>query len=228
MTEAPGGGLAAVLFDMDGLLVDTEPLWTIAEHELAASLGGEFTPEIKASMIGHGVDTALPIMLAALGRPDYDMDTAVRFLLGRVAELFATPGRIVPQPGAIELLDALAAAAVPIAVVSSSFRVLVDPVLEVLVRDRFAATVAGDEVSFRKPHPDPYLRAAKLLDVDPRRCVVLEDSNSGAQAGLDAGCPVVYVPSMPGLLPVPEATTVASLHDVDLALLRTLVSLVQS
>lgn len=216
------GGLAAVLFDMDGLLVDTEPLWTVAEHEFAASLGGEFTPEMKQMIMGQGIDTALALLLEALGRPDYDPAAAAQFLLGRVTELFRTPGAIVHQPGATELLDALAAAGVPLALVSSSFRVLMDPVLHELGADRFAATVAGDEVSFRKPHPDPYLRAAKLLDVDPRRCVVLEDSNSGAQAGLDAGCAVVYVPSMPGLAAVPEATTVANLHEVDLALLRTL------
>jgi beta-phosphoglucomutase-like phosphatase (HAD superfamily) len=214
--------LGAVLFDMDGLLVDTEPLWTIAEHELAARLGGEFTPEMKAAMIGMGIDTAVPVLLEMLGRPDVDPWAAGELMVGRVAELFGEPGAVVNQPGAEELLNSIAEAGIPAALVSSSFRVLMDPVLGVLGHHRFAVTVAGDEVTRRKPDPDPYLRAASLLQVPPARCVVLEDSTSGAQAGLAAGCPVVFVPSMPAMPPVPAATTVGSLHDVTLDLLDAL------
>ncbi len=220
-------GVAAVLFDMDGLLVDTEPLWTVAEHELAKSLGGRFTPEIKTAMIGHGIDTALPLMLSMLGVPDADPDAAARFLVKRTAELFGEPGRIVPMPGSIALLDALAAAGIPTALVSSSFRVLMDPVLAAIGLDRFAVTVAGDEVSLRKPHPEPYLTAASLLGVVPARCVVLEDSEAGARAGLDAGCATVLVPSFPMAAPsaaIAGATVVASLREVTVGLLDGLVS----
>ncbi|AEH09680.1 HAD family hydrolase [Candidatus Protofrankia californiensis] len=215
-------GVAAVLFDMDGLLVDTEPLWTVAEHELAASLGARFTPEIKAAMIGHGVDTALPLMLSMLGVPDADPHAAARFLIERTAELFGEPERIVPMPGAVALLDVLAAAGIATALVSSSFRVLMDPVLAAVGADRFAVTVAGDEVSRRKPHPEPYLTAARLLGADPARCVVLEDSEAGARAGLDAGCPTILVPSIPAVVAPPLAAQVTvrpSLHEVTLDLL---------
>nr|WP_085950067.1 HAD family phosphatase [Frankia sp. QA3] len=194
---------------MDGLLVDTEPIWTVAEHEAAARLGGEFTPAMKRAMIGHGIDTAVPIMVSMLGRPPADVPATERFLLRRSAELFREPGVIVPQPGAVELLATLRERAVPAALVSSSFRDLMDPVLGVIGRDLFATTVAGDEVSRRKPDPEPYLTAARLLGVDPRRCVVLEDSPSGARAGVAAGCATVLVPSMPDLLaptaPAPPA-----------------------
>ncbi|WP_261558786.1 HAD family hydrolase [Frankia tisae] len=194
------GSLAAVFFDMDGLLVDTEPIWTVAEHEAAARLGGEFTPEMKRAMIGHGIDTAVPIMVSMLGRPPSDVPATERFLLRRSAELFRESGVIIPQPGAVELLAVLREQGVPAALVSSSFRDLMDPVLGVIGRDLFAATVAGDEVSRRKPDPEPYLAAARMLGVDPRRCVVLEDSPSGARAGVAAGCATILVPSMPDLL----------------------------
>lgn len=194
------GSLAAVFFDMDGLLVDTEPIWTIAENEAAARLGGEFTPDMKQAMIGHGIDTAVPIMVTMLGKPLSAVEDTADFLLRRSAELFREPGVIIPQPGALELLAALRERGLPTALVSSSFRNLMEPVLDVIGRDVFAATVAGDEVQRRKPDPEPYHTAAVLLGVDVRHCAVLEDSISGAQAGLAAGCSTVLVPSMaPGI-----------------------------
>ncbi|CAO5248584.1 HAD family hydrolase [Frankia sp. AgKG'84/4] len=243
------GSLAAVFFDMDGLLVDTEPIWTIAENEAAARFGREFTPAMKRAMIGHGIDTAVPIMVSMLGQPESAIEETARFLLRRSAELFREPGVIVPRPGALELLGVLRAQGVPTALVSSSFRDLMEPVLEVVGRDAFAATVAGDEVTRRKPHPEPYLSAAGLLGVDPRHCAVLEDSVSGALAGVAAGCATVLVPSildlpgsdLPGSdLPGAEGTggagargdasppgvaaVVDSLHEVSPALLEALLA----
>jgi len=210
---AAGAAPAAVLLDMDGLLVDTEHLWTIAEEELAASYGRTFTPEIKHAMLGHGIDTAVPLMLSKLG-VDEDPAEAARFLLDRAVELFGTPGLVTSRPGAAELLDLLAAAGVPAALVSSSFRSLMDPVLGTLGRGLFAVTIAGDEVSRRKPFPDPYLTAAAALGVKAAHCVVLEDSTTGALAGLRAGCRTVLVPSMPAL---PSLAEVAAATDAALA-----------
>ncbi|MEX5707482.1 HAD family phosphatase [Parafrankia sp. FMc6] len=213
---------AAVLFDMDGLLVDTEPLWTIAENEAAARLGGRFTPEMKLAMIGHGIDTAVPIMVSMLGRPVSDEPATTEFLLRRSAELFREPGAVVAQPGALELLGAVTAAGVSTALVSSSYRALVDAVVAVLGAHHFTVTVAGDEVARRKPFPDPYLAAIRLLGADPAACVVLEDSLTGAAAGIAAGCVTVLVPSMPiaaADLPGQVAARVDSLHAVDLATL---------
>lgn len=121
---------------------------------------------------------------------------AQRFLLARMRELYA--GGPPLRPGAADLLSALAAAGVPTALVSSSYRVLVDAALRGLAAaapgHRFAVTVAGDEVTHGKPAPEPYLRAAAALGADPGRCVVLEDSAAGVAAGAAAGCVCVYVP----------------------------------
>jgi HAD superfamily hydrolase (TIGR01509 family) len=217
---------AAVLFDMDGLLVDSEPVWSIAEREIADLLGGVFTPEIKVAMIGHGIVTAVPIMLTMLGTTDADPDEVGEWLLRRTTELFREPGRLVLMPGASALLDRLADAGVPTALVSSSYRQLMTAVLEVVGTDRFAVTVAGDEVARAKPFPDPYLAAVAQLRVAPAACVVLEDSDTGARSGLAAGCPTVLVPSPErGAVAPPAGVTVAaSLTAVTTTLLAGLVA----
>jgi HAD superfamily hydrolase (TIGR01509 family) len=187
---------AAVLFDMDGLLVDSEPLWTVAENEIAAELGGAFTPEIKAAMIGQALPVAVPILLEQLDTPQSraaDPDEVGRTLLKRVAELFAD--ELPLQPGALRLVDDVRDLGIPTALVSSSYRLLVDTALEVLGGHRFTETVAGDEVTGTKPAPEPYLLAAERLGVDPARCVVLEDSAAGMRSALAAGCRCVLVPT---------------------------------
>jgi HAD superfamily hydrolase (TIGR01509 family) len=203
---------------MDGLLVDSEPLWTVAETELAERLGGTFTPALKAVIVGTRLEVAVPTFLTELGvtaSPDAVQETSA-WLLNRMVELFGGP--LVLQPGAADLLAAVDAAGVPQALVSSSYRVLVDAVLARGVGP-FATTVAGDEVTLGKPHPEPYLTAAARLGVDPRRCVVLEDTPTGAASGTAAGCAVVAVPSVPGVVidGAPRRLVTTSLADVDLA-----------
>jgi HAD superfamily hydrolase (TIGR01509 family) len=191
-------GLAAALFDMDGLLVDTEPTWTIAEEQLARELGGSFEPELKAAIVGTRLDVAVPTILRWYGVPDTPAQVAetAGWLLRRMVELYAERPTVLP--GAAELLSALRAEGVPLALASSSFRVLVDAVLAHGLGP-FDVTVAGDEVTHGKPHPEPYLAAAALLGVDPRACVVLEDSPSGVASGEAAGCAVVAVPAVAGV-----------------------------
>lgn len=210
---------AAVLFDMDGLLIDSEPVWTIAEVELAGQLGGAFTPALKAAIVGTRLEVAVPTILRWYDAPAGPEDVArtSAWLLERMVGLFAAE-ELPLLPGAAELLAALNAAGVPVALVSSSYRVLVDAVLAHGVGP-FHLTLAGDEVTRGKPHPEPYLTAAGRLGVDPRDCVVLEDSPAGITAGLAAGCAVVAVPSVAGVLITPAARqrVVASLVEVDLA-----------
>jgi HAD superfamily hydrolase (TIGR01509 family) len=215
----------AVLWDMDGLLVDTEPLWTVAEHELAERLGGVFTAEMKAAIVGTRLDVAVPLFLQHLGReatPEAVQDSAAR-LLDRMVELFAQP--LALQPGAADLLKAVDDAGIPQALVSSSFRVLVDAVLAHGVGP-FATTLAGDEVVRGKPDPEPYLTAAARLGVDPVRCVVLEDSPAGVASGEAAGCAVVAVPSVAGVVFETRARRVvlASLDRVSVSLPRLVTS----
>ena len=188
----------AVLWDMDGLMVDSEPLWTLAETELAAELGGEWSDEIKAAVVGTRLDVAVPVILTWLGvdpTPEQVLATSDR-LLQRMVQLFS---RDLPLlPGVRALLQQLDDEGVPMALVSSSYRVLVDAVLAHGLGP-FALTLAGDEVVHGKPSPEPYLMAASRLGVDPERCVVLEDSPSGVASGEAAGCAVVAVPSVPGV-----------------------------
>ena len=216
--------MEAVLWDMDGLLVDTEPLWTVAEVELAADHGATWDERIKTAVVGTRLDVAVPLVLQHFGLPVTAdrVEELSRRLLRRMVELFRTD--LSPMPGAVELFDALRAEGVPQALVSSSYRVLVDGVLAAGYGP-FDVTVAGDEVADGKPHPEPYLTAAERLGVDPERCVVLEDSPSGVAAGTAAGCAVVAVPSVPGveIQPAPRRLVVPSLEKVDVAALRALV-----
>jgi HAD superfamily hydrolase (TIGR01509 family) len=215
---------AAVLVDMDGLLVDTEPVWTVAEVELARQLGGEFTPEVKAAIVGTRLEIAVPTILRWYGAPHDDASVArtSAWLLERMVQLFAGPLEV--MPGVTSLLSACADAGIPTALVSSSYRVLVDAVLS-HGYGPFATTLAGDEVQHGKPHPEPYLTAAARLRVDPQRCVVLEDSPSGVASGEAAGCAVVAVPSVPGVAfePGPRRLVRSSLEGVGLADLAALV-----
>lgn len=222
---AQGPGLGAVLFDMDGLLIDSEPFWTVAEQDLARSVGAAWTPELKAECIGKRIDVTVPIMLAGLGQP-VTLDSvaaASGMLMKRMTELFAE--RLPVMPGVRELLDDLAGNGVPCALVSSSHRVLVDACLRALVGHPFSVSIAGDEVERAKPDPQPYLLAAAGLGVDPARCVVLEDSAAGAQAGVAAGSATVLIPS--ATVPPPTNggwTELTSLTGVTLASLQALVN----
>lgn len=216
--------LSAVLFDMDGLLVDTEPVWTVAEVELAQSLGGAFTPELKTKIVGTRLEVAVPTILSWYDAPRGPAEVAStsRWLLGRMVELFTD--QISPMPGVIELLANLRTQGVPVALVSSSYRVLVDAVLAHGLGP-FDVTVAGDEVVHGKPHPEPYLLACDSLGVGPGHAVVLEDSPAGVMSGSAAGCAVVAVPSVSGVHfdPGPGRLVVRSLSEVTVETLRGLV-----
>jgi HAD superfamily hydrolase (TIGR01509 family) len=218
-------GLQAVLWDMDGLLVDTEPVWTVAEEQLAERLGGTWSDELKARIAGTRLDVSVPTILEWYGvqvTPDVVAETST-WLLERMVDLYRTEVRVLP--GVRELLAKLAHDEVQQALVSSSYRVLVDAVLSHGFGP-FAVTVAGDEVPEGKPAPDPYLLACGLLGVEPKQCVVLEDSAAGVLSGKAAGCAVVAVPSVPGVVIKPGRRRVVlpSLEQLDIAALRRLVS----
>jgi HAD superfamily hydrolase (TIGR01509 family) len=203
---------------MDGLLVDTEPTWTVAEEELADLLGGTWSDELKARIVGTRLDVAVAAILDHYRAPAERHAWASQWLLDRMVELFAAPVRVLP--GVHGLLADLTARGVPGALVSSSYRALVDAVLA--HGFTFDVTVSGDEVEHGKPHPEGYLTAASRLGVDPARCVVLEDSAAGVAAGLAASCAVVAVPGVPGVViePAPRVlvrSTLAGLTVSDLS-----------
>lgn len=206
----------AVLFDMDGLLIDTEPLWTIAEIELATTLGGRWGDDIKAEIVGTRLDVAVPAILRHYGADGSPaaVASASAFLLDRMVELFAADLPL--HEGALELIDAVRERGVPTALVSSSFRVLVDAALRGIGAARFDLTIAGDEVTHGKPHPEPYLLACERLGVAPGHAVVIEDAMSGVLAAEAAGCPVVVVPFVAPVPAAPGRAVLAALTDVDL------------
>jgi HAD superfamily hydrolase (TIGR01509 family) len=212
---ALSGRAAAVLFDMDGLLIDSEPLWTVAEVELAATLGAAWSTELKASIIGTRLDVAVPAILDWYGAPAGPdaVAGAMAFLLRRMVELFATT--LPMMPGALDLVDAVRRLGVPTGLVSSSYRVLVDAALGSIGAGRFDVTLAGDEVVRAKPSPEPYLRACELLGVAAKQVVVLEDAPSGVAAGEAAGATVVAVPSIAPIEATPWRPVVSSLTAVD-------------
>jgi HAD superfamily hydrolase (TIGR01509 family) len=190
--------LGAVLFDMDGLLVDSEPTWFSVERDVFARLGAgrEWTPADAHRMVGQALEvSAAEILHCADADPTA---TSVEEVAGWLVEgMVARMGAGAPwKPGALALIAELGQHGVPAALVSSSHRRLVDVVLGQLPSGAMAASVAGDEVSHTKPHPAPYLRALHLLDVRAETAVVLEDSPTGARSGHSAGCTVVVVPDL--------------------------------
>jgi HAD superfamily hydrolase (TIGR01509 family) len=212
-------GLAAVLFDMDGLLVDTEPLWFETETEVMARLGAPWSVEDQEWLLGGSMERTVGYLLAKATRPASRAEIArwmMEGMLKRTAE-----GRIVVRPGARELIAAVAAAGVPYALVTSSEREFADAVL-VGTGFRFPVTVTSDDVTRTKPDPEPYRLAAKLLDADPSSCVALEDSPNGVASATAAGCRVVAVPSLLPIPPAPGRLVVSSLREVTLETLRAL------
>jgi HAD superfamily hydrolase (TIGR01509 family) len=206
-------GLAAVLLDMDGTLVDTEPHWIACEQELVAAHGGSWTDEDAMALVGKPLLVSAGYLSAVGGVDLAPAEIVERLLDGVVARVRE---RIPWTPGAQELLSSLGAAGVPIALVTMSYRRLAEAVLAGVPEGTFGAVVTGDEVRESKPHPEPYLRAAALLGVDPRRCVAVEDSPTGVAAAEAAGCVTVVVDGVAAVPPAPGRIKVRSLGDLTL------------
>nr|WP_308292267.1 HAD family phosphatase [Prauserella halophila] len=224
-SSAPGeGGPAAVLWDMDGTLVDSEKLWDVVLAEAAQQLGGQLTAEQRTALVGSNMAVTSRRLLEIAGRAVTDEaagEVADRMRV-RTAELFS--GALPWQPGAREALEALRAAGVPCALVTSTERGLTELALDTIGREFFAATVCGDEVDGQnKPHPEPYLRAARLLGVDPGACAAVEDSPVGAASAEAAGCAVLVVESDVPVDRGPRRIFRPSLVGVDAGELRRLI-----
>lgn len=208
---------AAVLWDMDGTLIDTEPHWIQAEYELVTAHGGTWNDDHAHELVGKALlDSAAYVK--EIGGVDMDPVDLVNALMERVIEL--TLEQPTWRPGARELLDELAEAGIPCALVTMSWRAFADAVVGLLPTDRFAAVVVGDEVANGKPHPDPYLQAARALGVEPQDCVAIEDSPTGARSAAAAGCTVIGVPHVVDIPVGVARLLVSSLTDVDVELLR--------
>jgi HAD superfamily hydrolase (TIGR01509 family) len=202
---------AAVLFDMDGLLIDSEPLWLEAETAVMARLGAGWTEEDQAQLLGGSLERTVRYLLGKATRP-VPADLVGEWLMADITERVRQDG--VPlRPGARELLTAVAAAGLPSALVTSSERSFMDAVLA-STRLRFDVLVCAEDVTVTKPDPEPYLLAAKLIGVSPGDCSALEDSPNGVAAAEAAGCRVFVVPSLLPIPPAPGRTVVRSLLDL--------------
>ncbi|GAA3110348.1 HAD family phosphatase [Streptomyces goshikiensis] len=213
--------LQAVLLDMDGTLVDTEGFWWEIEVDVFGELGHRLDEAWRDVVVGGPMTRSAAFLIESTGAAITLMELSV--LLNERFE-----ARIADQvplmPGAERLLAELARHNVPTALVSASHRRVIDRVLRALGPERFALSVAGDEVPRTKPHPDPYLIAARTLGAHPSRCAVIEDTATGVAAAEAAGCRVVAVPSVGVIAPAPGRTVVRSLEDVDLTFLRSLIT----
>lgn len=189
-------GLAAVLWDMDGTLVDSEKLWDVALYETAESLGGVLTEEQRMTLVGSNMDDTAAYLLEVVGHevtPETIASTGDE-IRRRTAGLF--DDELPWRPGAREILAAVRATGVPMALVTSTERSLTELALNTIGREFFDVTVCGDEVEgLNKPHPRPYLKAAELLGVAPEKCVAVEDSPPGTASAVAAGCTVLVIPN---------------------------------
>jgi HAD superfamily hydrolase (TIGR01509 family) len=211
--------LQAVLFDMDGLLVDTEPLWFEVESEVMGRLGGDWSEADQAQLVGGSLRATLDYLLGKAAASVSRELLAGWMLDGMVSRLARAPVPL--RPGAAGLLAEVRAAGVPYALVTSSERVIMEAVFRAAALD-FPVTVCAEDVTRIKPDPEPYLLATKLLASDPGRCVVLEDSPNGAVSAQAAGCRVIVVPNVATVPPAPGRVIVPSLTEVSLAVLSEL------
>ena len=201
----------SVMFDMDGLLVDSEPLWLEAETVVMARLGADWTPADQVQLLGGSLDRTVRYLLGKARRPATPGQVA-EWLMSGVTDLVRDHG-VPVRPGARELLAEVAAAGLPHALVTGSERRFMEVVLA-RTGLRFDALVCANDVSVTKPDPEPYLLAAKLLGADPARSIALEDSPNGVASAEAAGCRVIAVPSLVPIEPAPGRTVVRSLLDL--------------
>ena len=207
---------AAVLWDMDGTLVDTEPFWIQARADLAAEYHVPWNDADAAFFIGK----PLPVSAAAmrnrgvpLAEPEL-IDRLVQHVLDTIRD------RIPWRPGAQELLTRLAQARIPCALVTQAFWPVAGYIAQSAGPDAFLKVVAGDDVTHGEPHPEPYLTAAASLGIRPRDCLAIEDTDAGAASAVAAGMTVLVIPRLGPVPDGPSRSTRETLTGVTLDDLR--------
>ncbi len=203
--NAPWKHPKAVLWDMDGTIVDTEPMWIGGEHALAHEHGAIWTEEDSLSLVGSDLLAAAVYIKHRLDS-DLTPEEIVTWLGDRVAAGLREQQDW--RPGARELIEAYRAAGVPQALVTMSYAYIAEPVVDAL---GFEAVVTGDSVTNGKPHPEPYLAAAEKLGVQAADCLAIEDSRTGAASANAAGCFVVAVPHAVNVPEAPRRAVISSL-----------------
>ncbi len=207
---------AAVLWDMDGTLVDTEPYWIATEFAMAEKYGGTWSQEHALNLVGNALLASGDYIRRHMGIDRTTQEIVDELLDGVVARVqVEVPWR----PGARELLTDLHQLGVPCGLVTMSWQRFVDPILAELPAGTFATIVTGDRVEFGKPHPEPYLTAAAELGREPAECVAIEDSNTGAKSAEAAGCLVLVVENHGTVLPGERRVFADTLEGLDVGAL---------
>ncbi|MEM8549432.1 MAG: HAD family phosphatase [Verrucomicrobiota bacterium] len=187
--------IRGIIFDMDGLMLDTERLYRQAYRQASMELGIDFSDELYGKMIGHRADSSHRILKENLGPEaphDEIIDGARRYYYALIEK-----GGVPHRPGLLEVLDYLDAISLPRAVATSTHGGLTESKLEAAgLTKRLPIVVSGDEVEHGKPAPDIYLRAAGLMDLEPAECLVLEDSSTGLAGAYNAGMTPVLIPDL--------------------------------
>lgn len=209
---------AAILFDLDGTIVDSEPYWIAVEMELAARDGGRWSHADGLSLIGNDLQSSA-VVLRERGGIRGTNDEIIADLIAGVERHNRESG-VRWRPGALALIEMLHTAGVPCAIVTMSYRSLAEAVIQFLPEGSISALVTGDEVTHGKPHPEPYLRAARMLGVDPTHCIGIEDSPTGLASVEAAGVRSIGVPFLVHLHAATGRSRVDSLADLTLDDLR--------
>ncbi len=200
---------AAIFWDMDGTLTDSEPLWEKATFELSERLGKRITPEQRAQTVGSSFTFTLGLCADNAGyvlQPG-DFEKYREFMFSRVGELFEK--HLDTFPGIRELLCDLQSLDIPMMLTTNTEREVADFAIDAIGRHFFVDTLCGDEVPQQKPAPDMYLMAAETVGAPPSECLVFEDSYAGMTAAVEAGCRVIGLPAGPEV-DVPEGVVPVS------------------
>ncbi len=190
----------AIIFDMDGLLIDSEPVWDKARSIMAAEAGIDWNTDDHKAVMGVSTHEWVSYMITRL-KLDMPPEAVEKHIVDQMVALYKE--QIPYFPGAVEAV-ALASTHYPTGLASGSPRQLIDTVTgDRAMSGRFQAILSGDQVAHGKPSPDIYLAVARMMDADPGRCVCVEDSGNGILAGKRAGLKVIAVPD-PRFSPSPE------------------------
>lgn len=183
----------AVIYDMDGVLIDSEPLWKIAMEEVFRDVDCKLTRKDFEKTVGLRLDEVIHYWYTVIPWEKHSPEVVLQMIIERMRVLIRQNGE--PLPGVIESLEFFKARGLKIALATSSYQVLIDTVLEVLdIRHFFEKTHSAEYENYGKPHPDVYINTAKMLGVNPLECLVIEDSINGVIAGKSARMHVICIP----------------------------------